>query len=369
MNLIRYGRLAGIGLVGTLALAACGSDNNTSPGSSSAGGGAAAIACKTGSIKASGSSAQANAMTTWINTYQQACSGATVDYSPSGSGAGVQDFENNQTAFAGSDSALKAADATKAAARCGSGNKAIDLPMVVGPIAVAYNLSGQNGLVFTPDVLAKIFAGKITKWSDPAIKALNSSATLPDSSIVTFHRNDSSGTTDNFTKYLTAAAPASWTYSHDKTWKAPGGQGAKGSDGVAAALKQTPNSLGYVEYSFTQQGGLEVAKIDNGGGPVDLTPANAAAAVSAAQITGTGNDLTLSLDYTTKTAGAYPIVLVTYEITCEKGLPAGELDLTKSFLTYVSSSAGQAKLSAASGYAPLPAALLTKVQAAVAAIS
>ncbi len=372
MNLTRSGRLAAVAVAtvaGALALAACGSDNNTNPSSSGSAGASSSIACKTGDIKSSGSSAQKNAITTWINTYQQACSGATIEYSPSGSGAGVQDFINNQTAFAGSDSALKPDEQTKAAARCGSGNQAIDLPMVIGPIAVAYNLPGKDGLVFTPEVLSKIFSGSITKWNDPAIASLNSGVTLPDATIVTFHRSDSSGTTDNFTKYLTAAAASTWTYSHDKVWKAPGGQGAKGSDGVAAALKSTPNSLGYVEYSFTQEGGLQVAKIDNGGGAVELTPENAGKAVAAATITGTGLDLTLSLDYATKTAGAYPIVLVTYEITCQKGLPANELDLTKSFLTYISSDSGQAQLNAASGYAPLPADLLTKVQASVASIS
>lgn len=368
MNLIRHGRAAAVLLAGALALAACGSDNNSSP-SSSGGGGGGSIACKTGSIKASGSSAQKNAITTWINTYQEACSGATINYSPSGSGAGVQDFQNNQTAFAGSDSAIKDDDLTKANARCGSGNQAINIPMVVGPIAVAYNLPGQDGLVFTPDVLAKIFSGAITKWNDPAIAALNASATLPTATIATFHRSDSSGTTDNFTKYLTAAAGSSWTFDHDKTWKAPGGQGAKGSDGVAAALKSTPNSLGYVEYSFTLEGGVQVAKIDNGGGAVDLTPENAGKAVAAATVTGTGNDLTLKLDYATKTAGAYPIVLVTYEITCQKGLSSTDLDLTKSFLTYIASADGQAKLGGSSGYAGLPTELLTKVQASVAAIS
>jgi phosphate transport system substrate-binding protein len=369
VNLIRHGRAAAVLLAGALALAACGSDNNNSGGGSTGSSTGGSIACQSGSIKASGSSAQKNAMTTWINTYQEACSGATINYSPSGSGAGVQDFQNNQTAFAGSDSAIKDADLQKANARCGSGNQAINLPMVVGPIAVAYNLPNQNGLVFTPSVLAKIFSGTITKWNDPAITALNSGATLPSATIVTFHRSDSSGTTDNFTKYLTAAAGSDWTFSHDKVWKAPGGQGAKGSDGVAAALKSTPNSLGYVEYSFTQEGGLEVAKIDNGGGAVELTPENAATAVAAAQVTGTAPDLTLSLDYATKTAGAYPIVLVTYEITCNKGLPADQLKLTKSFLTYTASDAGQSKLNAQSGYAPLPKDLDTKVQASVAGIS
>ncbi len=367
MKIARSAALATVAVAGTLVLAACGSDSNTSPGSSSAG--AASIACKSGSIKASGSSAQKNAMTTWINAYQTACTGATIDYSPSGSGAGVQDFINNQTAFAGSDSALKPEEQPKADARCGSGNKAFNLPMVIGPIAVAYNLSGVSSLTMTPSVLAQIFSGKITKWNDAAITALNSGVSLPDATIVTFHRSDSSGTTDNFTKYLTASAASDWTFGHDKTWKAPGGQGAKGSDGVAAALKSTPNALGYVEYSFTQEGGLGVAKVDNGAGAVELTPENAAKAVGAAKITGTGEDLTLSLDYATKAAGAYPIVLVTYEITCQKGLPANELDLTKSFLTYISSAAGQAKLDAKSGYAALPADLLTKVQASVATIS
>jgi phosphate transport system substrate-binding protein len=369
VNLIRTGRAAAVLMAGALVLAACGSDNNSGGSGASGSASGGSISCQSGSIKASGSSAQKNAMTTWINTYQEACSGATINYSPSGSGAGVQDFQNNQTAFAGSDSAVKDADLDKANARCGSGNQAINLPMVVGPIAVAYNLPNQNGLVFTPSVLAQIFSGKITKWNDPAIAGLNSGATLPDATIVTFHRSDSSGTTDNFTKYLTAAGGSDWTYDHDKVWKAPGGQGAKGSDGVAAALKSTPNSLGYVEYSFTQEGGLQVAKIDNGGGATELTPANAANAVAAAKVTGTGLDLTLSLDYATKTAGAYPIVLVTYEITCQKGLPSDQLALTKSFLTYTASSAGQSKLNAQSGYAPLPPDLDQKVQASVAAIS
>jgi phosphate transport system substrate-binding protein len=138
---------------------------------------------------------------------------------------------------------------------------------------------------------------------------------------------------------------------------------------VAAAVKTTPNSMAYIEYSFTLEGGMEVAKVDNGDGAVELTPDAAAKAVGAAQITGTGMDLTLSLDYATKTAGAYPIVLVTYEVTCQKGLSSSDLDLTKSFLTYLAGPAGQGKLTGSSGYAPLPSDLETKVQASVAAIS
>ncbi len=369
MNLIRHGRAAAVLLAGALALAACGSDNSNGSTGSSGSSSGGKIACQSGSIKASGSTAQKNAMTTWVNAYQEACSGATINYSATGSGAGVQDFQNNQTAFAGTDSAAGGDDLTKASTRCGSGNQAMNLPMVVGPIAVAYNLPNQNGLVFTPSVLAQIFSGKVTKWNDPAIASLNSGATLPDATIVTFHRSDSSGTTDNFTKYLTAAAGSDWTFDHDKVWKAPGGQGAKGSDGVAAALKSTPNSLAYIEYSFTQEGNLGVAKIDNGAGPVELTPANASTMVQSAQIVGTSPDLTLKLDYTTKTPNAYPIVLVTYELTCQKGLSSSDLALTKSFLTYLASTDGQAKLNAASGYAPLPSDLDGKVQSSIASMS
>jgi phosphate transport system substrate-binding protein len=361
----RFGRLAGVALAATLALAACGSDNN-SPGSSASGG--AGISCQSGSIKASGSTAQKNAMTEWVNAYQEACTGATINYTASGSGAGVTDFINNQTAFAGSDSALSAVQQPLANKRCATGS-AIDLPMVVGPIAVGFNLSGVSTLVLTPDVIAKIFANQITMWNDPAIASINAGATLPAATIVSFHRSDSSGTTDNFTHYLSVAAASAWTYGHDKVWKAPGGQGAKGSDGVAAALKSTPNSIGYVEYSFTQQGGIGVAQVNNGAGAVTLSPQTAAAAAAQATVIGVGSDLALKIDYATTAAGAYPIILVTYEITCQKGLSSSDLALTKSFLTYTASSAGQAKLNATSGYAPLPASLVSKVQADVASIS
>jgi len=353
-----------LALASALALSACGSDGGDDAGSSAS---ASAIECETGTIKASGSSAQKNAITEWINTYQTECPGATIEYSPSGSGAGIQDFINNQTAFAGSDSVLKPEEQTAADARCATG-KAVNLPMVVGPIAVAYNLTGVDKIVLDADTIAGIFANTITKWNDPKIADLNSGVTLPDATIAQFHRSDSSGTTDNFTKYLTATAPSVWTFGASKEWKAPGGQGAKGSDGVASALKTTPNSIGYVEYSFTQEGGLGVAEVDTGSGAVELTPETAGNALAAATVVGTGNDVTLKLDYATDAPDTYPIVLVTYEITCEKGLSATDLALTKSFLTYTASDDGQ-ELLADLGYGPLPDDVKTKVQDSVAAIS
>ncbi|HET7902645.1 MAG TPA: phosphate ABC transporter substrate-binding protein PstS [Candidatus Nanopelagicales bacterium] len=364
MNISKAAPLAAVALAGALALTACGSDNG---GGSSTASGSSSIACESGSIKASGSSAQKNAMAAWINAYQVACSGATIDYQANGSGAGIKDFINKQTAFAGSDSALKDQDKTDADARCASG-PAIDIPMVGGAIVAAYNLSGVDKLTLTPALLAQIYSGKVTKWNDPAIAAANSGVSLPDATIVAFHRSDSSGTTDNWTKYLAAQAKSDWTYDHAKDWPAAitSGQGAKGSDGVASSVKSTPNSIGYVELSFAQSQSLTSAWVDNGGGAVEPTSANAATTISSATVTGTGNDLALKIDYST-TKG-YPIVLVTYEITCEKGLDSSLATLTKSFLTYTASDEAQGKLGS-TGYVPITGDLLTKVRTAVSSIS
>lgn len=343
----------------TLTLSACGSDGPSE--------GAASDSGLTGSLKASGSSAQKNAIQEWITAFQTVNSGVTVDYQANGSGAGIKDFINKQTAFAGSDSALKEDEVAAAAARCATGN-AINIPMVGGAIALAYNIEGVESLTLTPDVAAGIFTSKITKWNDKAIAAINPGVTLPDASIAQFHRSDSSGTTDNFTKWLIAAAPTAYTLEGGKDWVATGGQGAKGSDGVASSVKSTPNSIGYVELSFVQTMGLKAAKVDNGGGAVEATSEAAAKTIAGATIKGTGNDLPLSVDRTIADGASYPIVLITYEITCEKGLSADELELTKAFLTYTASDEAQNMLSSI-GYVPISGDLLTKVRTAIAAIS
>ena len=348
-------------------LAACGSDSNGTAGASSSGG-ASSVSCQSGSIKASGSTAQANAIAEWINEYQTACTGATINYQSNGSGAGITDFGNNQTAFAGSDAIMKPDEQSKADARCGSGNHAIHIPMVGGAITLAYNVSGLTDLTLTPQVIAGIFDSKITKWNDPAIAAVNPGVTLPSAGIAQFHRSDSSGTTKNFTQYLNDAAGSAWTYGADKEWKAPGGQGSKGNEGVSASVKSTSNSIGYVELSFQKDAGVPAAKVDNGGGAVVPNSETASKAIGLAVETGSGDNITLTLNYATKDPGAYPIVLLTYEITCQKGLPSNEEPLTKSFLTYTSGATAQGKL-VDIGYVPLSGDLLAKVKASVASIS
>jgi phosphate transport system substrate-binding protein len=371
VKLKRLGITAGLALTATLALAACGSDNNTTtPGGGSSSSAANKINCASGKLTAQGSSAQANAMDQWVKAYQNQCSGAEINYNgTTGSGAGVQAFIAGTADFAGSDSALKDGDEhTKANARCKTGN-AIDLPMVTGPIAVAYNLDGVKDLQLKPATIAKIFAGTVKTWDAAEIKADNPSATLPSTPILAIHRSDSSGTSDNFTKFLAATAKSDWTFGNDKAWKAPGGQGEKGSDGVSGAIKKSAGAIGYVEFSFAQNNSLSMAKVGNGNGEfAALTGESASKTVAGASVVGTGNDLSLKIDYNTKEAGAYPIVLVTYEIVCEKGSPSDKLALLKSFLTYTVSTDAQAGLKDI-GYAPLPDSVRTEVEAAVTALA
>ncbi|HPB71510.1 MAG TPA: phosphate ABC transporter substrate-binding protein PstS [Phycicoccus sp.] len=369
MKTTRIGQLASLAVIGSLVLAGCGSDNTSGSGSSSS---PVAVDCFTGTINAEGSSAQKNAIEEAIASYGKACSGAKINYNPTGSGAGIKQFTAGQVDFAGSDSALKttAADggqteAAKAEAYCGA--PAWNIPMVTGPIAVAYNLKGVDKLVLTPAVAADIFAGKITAWNDPAIAAVNPGVTLPSTAIKVFFRSDESGTTENFTKYLKAAAGGKWAAEPAKKWTGAG-EGKEKSAGVSEGVKSTDGGVTYVEWSYAKDNKLGVAQIDNGGGAVELTGAAVGKAVAAAKQVGTGNDLALKLDYTTKEAGAYPILLVTYEIVCSKGKDATKAKSIKAFLKHFASADVQKSLEGI-GYAPLPTEVETKVLAAIDALS
>jgi len=362
----RTGIAAGL-MAGALALTACGSSGKPSTntaGGASAGGG---TNCGTGQLKAEGSTAQKNAIEQWISDYQSKCSGTTVNYNATGSGAGVKQFTGKQVDFAGSDSALDPSKGEVDAAKTACGSPAYNLPMVTGPIAVAFKLQGVDKLTLTPSLIAKIFLGKITKWDDAAIKAANSGVTLPSTAISVFFRSDESGTTQNFEKYLAAAAPGDYTAAPSKSWSGKVGSGKKGSDGVQQGVSGVQGGIGYMEWSFAQNGNLGVAQVDNGAGPVELTADSAAKAVQAAKVTGTAGDLTLKLDYATKAPGAYPIVLVTYEIVCGKYSDPAKGTAVKAFLSYIAGD-GQSGLKDL-GYAPLPSSIADQVKSSIAKIS
>ena len=375
MKLNSIGKTVGTALSATaiaaLTLTACGSDNNAGTASSSAASGSAAASAECGgksAVTAEGSTAQQNAIAEFNKAWGQACSGKNLSYNPTGSGAGREQFIAKQVDFAGSDSALKGDQVKAAADRCG-GNPAWNLPLVFGPVAMAYNLEGVDKLVVNGEVLAKIFQGQITKWNDPAIAALTVATTMPDVDIKPIYRSDSSGTTDNFQKYLAAAAPQAWTKGDGSEFNGGAGEGAQKSSGVVQAVQATPGAIGYVEKGFAEQAKLPFAQIDSGAGAVELTDESAAKAIDAAKFAAEGNDLALDLKslYGTKEAGAYPLVLATYEIVCSKGYDADTAAAVKSFLT-VAANQGQANLSAA-GYVPLPDTFKERLVTSINAIS
>ena len=383
MKNTRGARFAALAAIGGLALAGCGSDNNTatsttgtagSASSSSAAGSsesAPATDCPSGTLNAEGSSAQKNAFEEVVTAYNEKCADLTINYNPTGSGTGIKQFNAGQVDFAGSDSALKTEEkdgvieVDAAQKRCES--PAWNLPMVIGPIAVAYNLDGVDKLVLDAPTLAAIFQGEITTWNDPKIAALNSGVTLPDTAIKPFFRSDESGTTENFTKYLKAAGGDAWAGEPAKSWTGKG-EGKEKSSGVADAVKATAGGITYVELSYAKDNALGMAQIDNGSGAVELTSESIGKFIATSTADGEGNDLRLKLDYATKEAGAYPIGLVTYEIVCSVNKDAAKQNEIKSFLTFFASSEAQSLIEEI-GYAPLPAEVQTKVAAAVAALS
>lgn len=374
MKIKRHGALISLMAAGALALTACGSDQNTPQGGGNTGAaaptGTAQVDCGgKKNLVAEGSTAQKGAMDVFSQEYQAACSGQQLAYTASGSGAGVKQFTAKVSDIGGSDSPLKEGKETDdAAARCG-GNPAWNLPLVFGPVAVAYKLDGADSVTLTPDVIAKIFSGQIKTWDDAAITTANGGKALPAKPIIVISRAEESGTTDNFQQYLAAAAPSAWTKGAGKKFVGGVGQGAQGSSGMADSLAAADGTIGYVEWSFAQDKKLSMAKIDSGAGPVELTAESAAAAIKEAKTKGSGNDLVLDLKalYASKAAGSYPLMLATYEIVCSKGYDADTAKAVKAFLTVAATSA-QSKLGDA-GYVPLPQEFQDKLLTAIKAIA
>lgn len=324
--------------------------------------------CVTGSLKAEGSSAQKNAMDRWRTLYQRTCPEATIGYEPTGSGEGIEAFIAGRVDFAGSDTQLSDEEQRAANDRCGAG-PAIHLPMVVGQIALAYRVPGLLNLRLGPASLAKIFSGSVTRWDDGAIRADNPAAALPSTPIRTVHRSDSSGTTDAFSAFLAATAPGDWTFGRGKDWKAPGGTGAKGTSGVTRAVHDGEGTIGYVEFSSAQKASLSVAGIDNGSGDyLQPTPEAGERTIKASKIRSDGNDIRLEIDYAGAALAAYPVVLVTYEIVCQKGLRPDKASVARNFLSYAAGDIAQRQLPQL-GYAPLPDSLRPRVESAAASIA
>lgn len=351
-----------------LGLSGCGASNEGDEGSD---GGAEQIEGLSGTFQIGGASSQEEAQKAWVTGFQTANPEVTINYDPVGSGGGRENFISGAFAVAGSDSYLKddgeETELSDAKETCAA--DPIEVPNYVSPIAIIHSLDGVD-LQLSPETLASIFAGKITKWNDPAIVEDNPDADLPSANINAVHRSDESGTTGNFTNYLSVAAPDAWTDGEIETWPAKaGGEGAKGTSGVVQAVSKTPNSIGYADAS--QAGDLGAAKIGVGDEFVEPSPEAAAKIleVSPKAEGASDNQMIYDLDYLTEESGTYPIVLTSYMLACPTYEDETEAEFAKAYLTYVIGKEGQEFAQKEAGNAPLSEGLQEDALAIVEQIS
>ncbi len=334
---------------------------------------ASGLACPAGKLSAEGSSAQNDAITETIASYGAECGDkATIEYNPTGSGAGIKSFYNGLVDFAGSDSALKSEEVDgvieteKAKERC-QGNPAWNLPMVVGPIAFAYNVDGLDKLVLNAEVLSEIFNGTITTWNDDKIAKLNSGATLPADKITVFFRSDESGTTENATKFLAAAGNGAWKDEPGKAWTGTG-EGKNKSSGVAEGVTTTKNSISYMEWSYAKTNNLKMAQLDNGNGRGRADRRVGRQGRRRGRGQGQRQRPEPVGEVRRHRRGRVPGAAGHLRDRLQQGSGRGE-DRDRQGLPELLRLGDRAGLARGAGYAPLPDSLLTKVQAAVKAIA
>jgi phosphate transport system substrate-binding protein len=344
-----------------LTLTACG-DKNTKDTAGAAGG---------GTLTGGGATSQATAEQTWRSSYQKE-NGGTINYEEVGSGTGVENFSSGTYSFAGTDAYLTSDQLSAAKSQCGS--DPIEVPAYVSPIAVAFNLEGVDSLDLDAKTIADIFDGTITKWNDPAIASQNPGRRLPDTTISTVHRSDDSGTTFNFTDYLSKAGKGAWSEDPSVTWPAgiKGGQGFEGTSGVIGGISDTDGAIGYADDSAVKaDGSLGVVSI-RVGSDYNAPSADGVAHVLASSPTAPGRpatDMATDIDRTATAKGDYPLMLVSYLLACQSYNDSGTADMVKGFLTYVVSTGGQQAAADTAGSAPLDTSLSDKATSIISKIS
>ena len=353
MHLRRRRQVTTAGLaVCAVALAACSSSSSsssssTSAGTSSAPAAASSSASLSGTLNGSGSTFQTVFQQSAIAAFRSVDSGITVNYG-GGGGKGRTDLASGVVNYAGSDSPIPAADVPLF-----KGKTVLYFPVIIGPITMAYNLSGVSNLKLSPTVIANIFQGKITKWNDPAIASLNSGVSLPSTPITVAVRSDSSGTTQNFTLFLKDAVPSVWTLGSSSTIKWPStARAGSGNSGVAQIVKSTSGAIGYVDYATAKASSLSLASVQNKSGAF-VAPSSASASAAVSGVTVASN-LTFAAAWASG-ASAYPITYQSWDLVYAQQPSASDAALLKAYLGYLLG-AGQ-QLLGNLGYAPLPSSL------------
>jgi len=314
--------------------------------------------CKKGgsevTLNASGSSFQKQFQEVAIQGFTKTTPGVKINYGSGGSGKGRQDFADKVTDYGCMDGLYKEAELAGV-----KGGAFLYFPILLGAITVSYHVEGVDKLQLSPETIAKIFQRDIKKWNDPAIAADNPDAKLPDSDIVVAHRSDGSGTTEQFTKYLDAAANGVWKLKSGSVVQWPADtQAGQGNGGVAQIIKSTKDAIGYVDLPDAKASGLTYATVKNQAGKF-IEPSSASASAA-----GDGIDVQDNLTYVSVNAkgdAAYPITAPTWCVAYAKQTDKAKGTALKAYFKYMLTDA-QARIKDIN-FAPLPKSLADKAVA------
>lgn len=306
----------------------------------------------------------------WVKEYEKKNPSVKIDYQSQGSGAGIKSITEKTVAFAGSDAPLSKKQREEMDK---AGLTPVHIPTVAGAVVIAYNLPGFTGeLKLSGEVIADVYLGKITKWNDPKIAALNAGATLPDVNIVPAYRTDGSGTTFIFSNYLATQSEAfKESVGSGTAVKFPTGQGGKGNEGVTAVVKDTPGAFGYVELIYALANDIPYALVQNKDGQFVKASTDTVAAAGEGAAKGMKPEMLAVPLWNQPGSQSYPIAAFTYVIVYKDLSYVGEKEKASAlvaFLQWATGPEGQA-IAKDMGYAPLSAAVKAKVDEALATLN
>ena len=353
-------KLGALAATSTLVLAGCAANEAAVEETTSANNGTTEAVALEGTLDGSGASSMASGQEAWVAGFQQLNPGVTVNYNPTGSGTGRDQFEEGLTFFTGSDSSFKDEELATPHPNCSPADGDVfEFPIWISPIAVLFNLEGIDSLNMTPDTVAGIFTGEITKWNAAEIAADNPGVSLPDLAITAVHRSDESGTTANFADWLSKAAPNTWLLNGENAgdleeWPSEwGGEGGQGTSGVVAAIAAGNGTIGYADAS--RAGDFGTVAVGVGSEFVAYSSDAAAKIVDVSPLKEGRPDTTLAydLDRDTTESGVYPVVLISYLQGCMDYADDAKAELVKAYARYMVSAEGQQWASENAGNAPI----------------
>ena len=353
-------KLGALVATSTLVLAGCAANETAVEETTSANNGTTEAVALEGTLDGSGASSMASGQEAWVAGFQQLNPGVTVNYNPTGSGTGRDQFEEGLTFFTGSDSSFKDEELATPHPNCSPADGDVfEFPIWISPIAVLFNLEGIDSLNMTPDTVAGIFTGEITKWNAAEIAADNPGVSLPDLAITAVHRSDESGTTANFADWLSKAAPNTWLLNGENAgdleeWPSEwGGEGGQGTSGVVAAIAAGNGTIGYADAS--RAGDFGTVAVGVGSEFVAYSSDAAAKIVDVSPLKEGRPDTTLAydLDRDTTESGVYPVVLISYLQGCMDYADDAKAELVKAYASYMVSAEGQQWASENAGNAPI----------------